>query len=259
MTPDDMKQLTELFRRVNAGGPGQATATRRFEEKAASLGLDSFTLFNDLQRGGSLTIYQPAQPPALRPEPRRVAPQSKPITQTSTGGPSGRGLADTVRFRLYCAFSERNSAVAVFKLRQSRDAYDFQRWEDKAPRPVEGNGVAADPTIPVDLLAWGEALCPNCRVPFKDAAGAPLGLIVCGACHKPRCTRGLFKHLEHGKTRRQFHCICGTTSEIETRPGLHIAHAPETLPQAAASARCDQPALEGAPASLRLGAPQGGR
>jgi len=246
----DQQQLIELFSRTTKGGPDATTATRLFNEKASALGLDSFKLYNSFVQGGSLTVYEPPQPPAVpqakaAPTPAKIQARGTaqpPKTQTRTILQAASREADTLKFRLYCSKhenwrEERGSAVAVF--RQRGGLYYFERFEDLIKGPTEDSTNRIAPGFPIDLLVWGRVGCPHCGTKFlkyhtkyMKSPPAPDPVIVCKGCHKPRCTAALHKQAETFFGQRLFHCNCGTLlREDDVGPTLPLNYATDAILQ----------------------------
>lgn len=234
MKPNDLDELAALFRRVNAGGPGQTTATMLFERKAASLGFDSFALFNTMRQGGSLALYEPPKPPA---------------TQTSTDKPGTSGWPDTIRIRLWCARVER-SALATFK-KVPGDVFAFRQIEREAVQTGSGDAEAVNADFPSGLLRWNSAACPHCGGACETEKSGP---VLCVNCDKLRCPSGV--HTRKG--RDAWRCVCGADAYFEGEPveaRLSLANA--AIP-AAGAARSGQPVLGYTSDLPRLEAPRRG-
>lgn len=240
----DQQQLSELFHRTTKGGAEATTATRLFNEKASSLGLDSFKLYSSFVQGGSLAVYQPPQPPAV--------PQA-PQTQTSTGGPSVQLWPDTIRVRLHCAKSEQSS-LATFK----RDGESFalkSLTKEEANTNGKGGPATVGANFPASLLDWGDASCPHCGGPLSSLRHGCGGPFHCD-CGKLRCLGGIYSKW----FKLYFRCVCGREGLVSVNEGLKVNLEAAPRPSAAATAAHNKvsastPALTSSYDPLALPAP----
>jgi hypothetical protein len=192
MNSQDHKQLAELFSRTTKGGTDATAATRLFNEKASALGLDSFKLYNSFVQGGSLTVYEPQQPPK---------------TQTSTGKPGAGRWPDTVKVRIFCANVDKGS-IATFKMRTGSAYYDVQSVTKEIATTNGSAGQAAiSADFPASLLDWGKSSCPYCGGQHRNERFGP---VHCGQCGKLRCHSGIYRK----GGRERFRCVCGSDAEF---------------------------------------------
>lgn len=242
----DHKELAELFSRTTKSGAQAATATRLFNEKASALGLDSFKLYNSFVQGGSLTVYQPPQPPAPSIFSKAYR-ESVAKTQTSTGGPGAGRWPDTVKIRISCAKVEQGS-LATFK-KQAGGLYTVQSITKESATANSNSGPdTASADFPASLLDWGATSCPHCGGRHAEQFGP----VLCGQCGKLRCRGGVYRKAG----RDHFRCVCGTDDALNTgEDEMLLDLATEARPNVTAGKSQGTPALTHSSPALRLPAP----